>query len=104
MNHKVFLIVLLITALLTGCSGGGPSTAEAKEAIYGVFLRDVRIIEKQQCELVPRMQADGETNVWLVRYKFVDSGREGTIILSEKDSKEYPWQVYIIGFDQCPAE
>lgn len=110
MDYKVLIRVLygvLLLAngfLLTGCgAGGGPSNAEAQEVIYGLFLQDVRIIGKHQCELLPWMEEDGQTNVWLVRYRFKKSGSEAAMLLTETDSEEYPWQPYLSGMDHCPT-
>jgi hypothetical protein len=103
---RVLCGVLLLSNsfLLTGCgAGGGPSNAEAQEVIYGLFFQDVRIIEKRQCELLPWMEEDGQTNVWLVRYRFKESGSEAAMLLTETDSEEYPWQRYLAGMDHCPS-
>ena len=104
MNHKTFILVLLAAIVLAGCTTGGPSSAEAKEVIYGVHFKDAKIIEKRQCALTPRMEEEGYTNVWLIRYKFADSGNEGGMLLAEADSEEYPWDIYRTGVDSCPSE
>lgn len=103
MNHKTLILVLLVAVLLTGCTGG-PSNAEVKEVIYGVHFKDAKIIEKRQCELTSQMEAAGHTNVWLIRYKFEDSGSEGGMLLTETDSEEYPWEIYQTRVDSCPSE
>jgi hypothetical protein len=41
------------------------------------------------------MEQEGQTNVWLVRYKFEDSGTEGVMLIGENDSEEYPWMPYM---------
>ena len=102
MKYEGFILVLLLALLLVGCSSGGPSNAEAKEVIYGVYLSDANIIKKQQCELTDAMKSDGHTNVWLVLYKLEGSDRESGIILSEADSDEYPWQTYMPMTTSCP--
>lgn len=103
---SVLLAVFLLASsfLLAGCgAGGGPSNAEAQELIYGIFFQDVRIIGKSQCELLPWMEEDGQTNVWLVRYRFKESGSEAAMLLTETDSEEYPWQPYLSGMEHCPS-
>jgi hypothetical protein len=103
-NHKIFILILLVAVLLAGCTTGGPSNAEAKEVIYGVHFADAKIIEKRQCELTPRMEEEGLTNVWLIRYKLEDSGNESGMLLAETDSEEYPWDIYRTQVDSCPSE
>jgi hypothetical protein len=105
LRHVLLLVVLLAHSFLfAGCgASGGPSNAEAQDVIYGLFFQDVKIIGKRQCELHPWMEEDGQTNVWLVRYRFKDSGSEGAMLLTETDSEEYPWQRYLAGMDHCPS-
>lgn len=104
MNHKALILALLAAVLLAGCTTGGPSNAEAKEVIYGVHFQDAKIIEKRPCELTTKMEEEGHTNVWLIRYKFQDTGNEGGMLLSEADSEEYPWGIYQTRVDSCPSE
>jgi hypothetical protein len=103
-KNKIFILILLAAVLLAGCTAGGPSDAEAKEVIYGVHFEDAKIIEKRQCELTPQMEEEGHTNVWLIRYRFKDSGNEGGMLLTETDSEEYPWNIYGMRVDSCPSE
>lgn len=90
----VFISILVI--LLAGCSPGGPSNSQAKEVIFGVYFKDASILEKRHCELTPEMEEEGKTSVWLVRYKFKDSGTEGVMLLSREDSEDYPWIPYML--------
>ena len=68
-----------------------------------MYFLGVRIVDRQPCELTSWMQEEGQTNVWLVRYQFEESGHEGGMLLSEMDSEEYPWQPYLLNVDSCPA-
>jgi uncharacterized protein YceK len=99
MKRRVLIAVLLVSVLLAGCSSGGPSDKEAKETIYGTYFKDATIIEKSQCKLTSWMEDDGQTNVWLIRYKFKDSGTEGGMLLTERDEG---WQSYMPMVDSCP--
>jgi len=98
MKSKVLLAVLLASVLLTACAGG-PSNKKAKEILYGTYLQEVTIIEKSPCELTSWMKEDGQTNVWLVRYRFKKSGSEGGMLLTETDGE---WQLYRLTVDSCP--
>ena len=69
MKHKFIFTILLSALLLAGCSTGGPSNAEAKEVIDGVFFSDAKITEKTQCDLTPEMEEEGLSNPWLVKYE-----------------------------------
>ncbi len=102
MKTKILIIFVFIGLILVGCSNGGPSNAEAREVIYGVYLREARIIKKTQCELTPKMVEDGFQNVWLVLYKFEGSDKTGGMVLAESDSEEYPWKVYMGMTKNCP--
>jgi hypothetical protein len=95
MINRALLFISLVAMLLAGCSVGGPSNAEAEEVIFGVYFQDARITNKRQCELTPRMEKDGLENAWLVRYTVKDTGDKGAMIITEGDSDEYPWDVYI---------
>jgi len=104
MKNKFLVVSLLVVLTLAGCSGGGgPSKAEASEAIHGVYIQEVSIVERQQCELTAWMAEEGHTNIWLVRYRFVESGSEGGMLLTETESAEYPWQPYLLNLESCPA-
>ena len=102
MNYKGIILVFLIALLLVGCSSGGPSNAEAKEVIYGVYLSDAKVVKKQQCKLTDAMKSEGHTNVWLVIYKLEGSDRENGMLLSESDSDQYPWEIYRNMVTSCP--
>jgi len=107
MKQGKWIFILLLALFLAGCGTGGPSSAQAEEVIYGVYFQEAKIIEKRACELTAQMEADGYTNVWLVRYEF-DSGSEGVMLLAETDSEEYPWSPYMAGassnliLESCP--
>ncbi len=94
MKQGKWMSILLLALFLVGCGTNGPSNVEAEEVIYGVYFKEARIIEKRACELTVQMEADGYTNVWLVRYEF-DLGSEGVMLLAETDSEEYPWLPYM---------
>lgn len=95
MKYINLLLISLVALLLAGCNAGGPSNAEAKEVIYGVYLRDANISEKRQCQLTSQMQETGETNIWFIQYEFQDSETKNVMLISEGDSEEYPWQPYL---------
>jgi len=95
MINRALLFISLVAMLLAGCSVGGPSNADAKEVIYGVYFQDARITNKRQCELTPKMEEDGLVTVWLFRYTVKDSGDKGAIIITDGDSDKYPWDVYM---------
>ena len=101
---RTLILALLVAVLLAGCTTGGPSNAGAKEVIYGLHFKDAKIIEKRQCEMTPRMEEEGHTNVWLIRYKFEDSGNKGGMLLIESNSEEHPWEIYDTRVDSCPPE
>lgn len=98
MKSRILVPVLLASVLLTACAGGPPNK-KAEEIIYGIYLQEVTIIEKSQCELTSWMKEDGQTNVWLVRYRFKKSGSEGGMLMAETDGE---WQSYMSMVDSCP--
>jgi len=102
MRYRSLLLVSLVAILLAGCNAGGPSNAEAKEVVYGLYLQDARIIEKRKCELTPEIEEEGYDNVWLIRYRFEESGNEGGMLIAEGDSEEYPWEIYAGMRETCP--
>ena len=56
-------------------------------------------IEEAQAERVtPEMEAEGHTNVWLVRYRLEGARSDGTMPLTEVDGE---WQIYV-GAPNCP--
>jgi hypothetical protein len=77
---------------------GGPSDKEAKEIIYGMYLKDAKIVEKNKCELTSWMEQDGQTSVWLVTYQFEGSNRVNGLLLTEEDGE---WHTYL-KMDSCP--
>jgi hypothetical protein len=95
MKYVNLLLISLVVMLLAGCNAGGPSSAQAKEVIYGVYFKDASILGKRQCELTSKMEEEGQTSVWLIRYKFDDSGTTGAMLIGEGDSEEYPWMPYM---------
>lgn len=99
MKIRTMMLLLLAGVLLAACASGGPSNKEAKEIIYGVYLRDAKIVDKTQCELTSWMEEDGQTNVWLVRYRFEGSDRVSGMVLSEVEGE---WQIYMGMRDSCP--
>lgn len=104
MNYRALIVLLLAAILLVGCSMEGPSVAEAEGVIYGVYIREARILERRQCELTSWMEEEGYANVWLVRYRFEGSDSEGGMLLTETDSQEYPWEILLRGVEACPSE
>ena len=95
MKYRVVIVLLLMAMWLVGCGVGGPSNAEAKEVIFGVYFRDASILGKHHCELTPEMEDDGQTDVWLIRYKFKDSDTQGVMLIGKGNSEEYPWISYM---------
>jgi len=95
MINRALLFISLVAMLLAGCSVGGPSNADAKDVIYGVYFQDVRITYKRQCELTPKMEEDGLVNAWLFRYTVEDTDDKGAIIITEGDSDKFPWDLYM---------
>ena len=103
MFYKIFVTISIMVMLLTGCSSGGPTNNEAKEVIYGVYFLQASIIEKQHCDPIPSwLEEQGYRNVWLVRYRFIDSGNTGGMLLAESDSEEYPWDIAGSMVESCP--
>jgi hypothetical protein len=98
MKSKALVSVLLASILLAACTGGPPNK-KAEEIIHGVYLQEATIVEKSQCELTSWMEADGQTNAWLVRYRFKKSGSEGGMLMAETDGE---WQSYMPMVDSCP--
>ena len=96
MINRALLFISLVAILLAGCNVGGPANADAEGVIYGVYFQEVRITNKRQCELTPKMEEDGLVNAWLFRYTVKDTGDKGAIIITEGDSDEYPWNLYMI--------
>jgi hypothetical protein len=101
MRNKTLVSLLLVLVLLAACGGSkeGPSDKQAKEIIYGMYLRDAKIVEKKKCELASWMEQDGQTDVWLVKYQFEGSNSVSGLLLTEKDGE---WQTYLSGMDSCP--
>jgi hypothetical protein len=99
MGRRSIAVLLLVTLLLTACSGGGPSNSEAEEIIYGVYIRDASVVGKEQCELTTWMEEAGETNVWLVLYRFEGQDEVGGMLLSESEGE---WNIYLPNVDSCP--
>ena len=99
--RKLYLILLLsIIVALVGCSGeNGPSDKVAKEIVYGLYLADVDIVKKDSCELTARLEDQGHTNVWFIRYRFEKSGNMGGVLITKVDGG---WQPYLIMQDGCP--
>jgi hypothetical protein len=101
MRNKALLLLLLAAVLLAACGGDkeGPSDKRAKEILYGTYFLDSTIIKKTKCELTDRMEEDGQTEVWLVEYRFEDSNdRHGLLLTKEGDE----WQTYLHGVESCP--
>ena len=96
--RKVLISFLLIATLLTACSGG-PSNKEAKEIIYGVYLRDATIVNKSQCEITPSIEEEGYTNVWLIQYRFDGRSEEHGMTITEVDGE---WKLHSL-MESCPS-
>jgi hypothetical protein len=95
MTFRILIFMTLAALTLAGCAAGGPTNAEANAVFYSVYFTDANILEKRQCVLTPEMQAQGETNVWLIRYRFKGSGDRGVMLVREGDTEEYPWLPYM---------
>jgi hypothetical protein len=96
---RMILLGLLVSLLLGACAGGGPPSDTVTEYLEGVYLQDVTIVGRDQCELTPAMVAEGYTDVWLVRYRFEGKDRVNGQLFSELDSD---WEPYL-KLDFCPG-
>ncbi len=101
MKNKILVSFLLVLVLLAACGGDkkGPSDKQAKKIIYGMYIRDAEIVAKKQCELSTWMEEDGQTDVWLIGYKFEGSDNPSSLLLTKQDDE---WQSYLFGMDTCP--
>ena len=99
MRNRVLLALLVAVVVLTACSAGGPSNSEAKEMIYGLYIRDSSVVGKEQCDLTTWMEEAGHTNVWLVLYRFEGQDDVGGMLLSETDGE---WLPYLTNQRTCP--
>jgi hypothetical protein len=97
---KKVLLGLLVSLFLGACAGGGPPRDTVTEYLEGVYLRDVTIVERNECDLTPFMTDDGHTNVWLVRYRFEGKDNVYGQLFSEVDAAWVPYLT--IGI--CPDE
>ena len=103
MFSKIFIMISILVILLTGCSSGGPTNNEAQKVIYGVYFQEASIIEKKHCDPIPPwFEEQGFQNVWLIRYRFNDSGDTGGMLIAESDSEEYPWEIAGPMMENCP--
>lgn len=99
MRRPVLVMLLLTVMLLASCSSGGPSNSEVEELIYGLYVRDSSVVGKEQCELTTWMEEAGQTNVWLVQYRFEGQDDVGGMLLSEIDGE---WVPYLTNQSTCP--
>lgn len=96
---KMILLGFTAMVILSACALGGPPSGTVKEHLEGVYLQEVNIQKRRQCELTPFMVEDGQTNVWLVLYRF--KGKDNNVygqIFSETDAG---WEPYLM-MDACP--
>ena len=98
MMRQGMLIGLLAFFTLSACTVQGPPKDEIIAYLQGVYLQDVTITQRSQCELTPSMEAEGHTNVWLVRYRFGNLKKVYGELFTEKESG---WQPYL-AIDFCP--
>ena len=96
--RPVILTGLAILFTLSACAGQGPPKEELAAYLQGVYLQDVTITERKQCELTSSMQAGGHTNVWLVRYRFAGLKEVYGQLFTDTASG---WQPYL-SIDFCP--
>lgn len=101
MRNKTLVVLLLVVVLLVACNGDkkGPSDKRAKEVLYGLYFRDAKIVKKTRCELTDRMEQDGQTEVWLVEYRFEGADDEDGLLLTKEGDE---WQSYMFGKESCP--
>lgn len=103
MLYRTIIALTILSILLAGCSSGGPTNAEAEQVIYGVYFRKAAVIEKQKCDTIPSwLEEEGFQNIWLVRYRFEESGNPGSMLIAESDSGEYPWVPAGPMMESCP--
>ena len=107
MNIKSQFLGIMLASLLSGCAGGGPTNVEAMEAVYSVYFMYPSITDKVECAPTPNLQAEGHTNVWLIRYNFKYEGAqetEGGMVLIKSGDPDFPWQVYQSNTFNCPTQ
>ncbi|MCJ7626328.1 MAG: hypothetical protein MUO76_22785 [Anaerolineaceae bacterium] len=81
MKIKAGIILITVAILLAGCAGG-PSNKIIKDAYYNVFLLDVDVLSKTQCEDSPVLQSMGISEAWLLTLRSKKTDKVFEIVIS----------------------